>query len=120
MPAFFFHHFLFHFHMCLFFFNQAILFINMHEGASAWLQGEGDDMTTVGPRMAGMGGNGTPSDLCVCIAHGQFQPPPFFLNVFFNSRYLLPRVRRGETREERALRCCLVYDFDHLFHPFFS
>ncbi|KAL7787320.1 hypothetical protein V8C43DRAFT_126763 [Trichoderma afarasin] len=37
----FFHHLFIPFSHVSFFFNQAILFINMHEGASAWLQGEG-------------------------------------------------------------------------------
>ena len=61
------------------FINQAILFINMHEEASAWLQGEGDDMTTVGPRIAGMGaGRHLICGGCV-YAHRQFQPPPFFI-----------------------------------------
>lgn len=78
-----------------FFFNQAILFINLHEGVSAWFTGrKGDDMTTVGPRMAGMGATGHRSDFCVYCTRTIFSLPLFlngfyFFSVFFYLRYLL-------------------------------
>lgn len=96
MPAFFFIIFLFHFHMCLlFFFNQAILFINMHEGASAWFTGrKGDDMTTVGPRMAGMGATG-PSDFCVYCTRGNGTPHLIFCVYCTRTIFSLPLFLNG-------------------------
>ncbi|KAL7935881.1 hypothetical protein V8C35DRAFT_263793 [Trichoderma chlorosporum] len=95
-----------HLHLIPFhvFFNQAILFLNMHEGASAWLQGEGR-----------WHGNGWPEDswngkrdairvvAVVCMHTDKFSLTPFlfhFLNLggvfffftFLCSRYLLPRL----------------------------
>lgn len=53
---------------------------------------KGDDMTTVGPRMAGMGATGRLSDFCVYCTRTTFSLPlfyMFFFSVVFYLRYLL-------------------------------